>query len=280
MLIDGTTRCPHCDTRFKVAALQLQAQFGRVRCGNCLQAFDAIPNFIADEASPQLEIPQLVLAPTPQRVAKAPTIRTPAYAGNRTDKNAIPNFTQATKDAALFVATGAFANFLEEDEPQPVKHRWLLGLACLLLLTALLGQLGYVYRAQIAARMPASKPLLTAACEWLECSLSLPQNAELISIESSSLEAETENNARIKLSVLIRSRSSYALALPNLEVTLNDNQDQPLARRIFTPNEYLRSPQNSNEGLPANQETTLRLMLELDNLTPSGYRLALVYPTS
>ena len=38
------TRCPHCLTVFLVAAEQLKAAHGNVRCGTCLDSFDAIPH--------------------------------------------------------------------------------------------------------------------------------------------------------------------------------------------------------------------------------------------
>ncbi len=47
--MDGTTLCPHCDTRFKVAYTQLDAHQGMVRCGHCREVFDARINFISDE---------------------------------------------------------------------------------------------------------------------------------------------------------------------------------------------------------------------------------------
>jgi predicted Zn finger-like uncharacterized protein len=37
------TRCPHCLTVFVVGAEQLKAAHGNVRCGTCLESFDAIP---------------------------------------------------------------------------------------------------------------------------------------------------------------------------------------------------------------------------------------------
>ncbi len=38
------TRCPHCLTVFVVGAEQLKAAHGNVRCGTCLESFDAIPH--------------------------------------------------------------------------------------------------------------------------------------------------------------------------------------------------------------------------------------------
>lgn len=37
------TRCPHCLTVFMLTAEQLKAAHGNVRCGTCLESFDAIP---------------------------------------------------------------------------------------------------------------------------------------------------------------------------------------------------------------------------------------------
>ncbi len=35
------TRCPHCDTRFRVTGKQLGIADGKVRCGHCMEVFDA-----------------------------------------------------------------------------------------------------------------------------------------------------------------------------------------------------------------------------------------------
>ncbi|WP_165856181.1 DUF3426 domain-containing protein [Marinobacter sp. JSM 1782161] len=36
------TRCPHCDTRFRVTEEQLGIARGKVRCGNCMEVFNAL----------------------------------------------------------------------------------------------------------------------------------------------------------------------------------------------------------------------------------------------
>lgn len=40
------TRCPACQTVFRVSPEQLAARAGRVRCGHCLKAFDALNNAV------------------------------------------------------------------------------------------------------------------------------------------------------------------------------------------------------------------------------------------
>lgn len=47
------TRCPNCDTTFRVSLPQLQAHRGDVRCGRCAQVFDAFADLstVQDEAA-------------------------------------------------------------------------------------------------------------------------------------------------------------------------------------------------------------------------------------
>jgi predicted Zn finger-like uncharacterized protein len=40
------TRCPHCDTGFRVTPEQIKLRGGRVRCGECAQVFDALENLL------------------------------------------------------------------------------------------------------------------------------------------------------------------------------------------------------------------------------------------
>lgn len=61
-----TTRCAHCHTVFRVTAAQLQAHGGQVRCGRCLQVFDALAAL-----APEPAITETVAAPAPLSAAPA-----------------------------------------------------------------------------------------------------------------------------------------------------------------------------------------------------------------
>lgn len=62
---DLLTRCPQCHTTFRATAEQLAVRNGRVRCGQCQHAFDAV------EAS--LDVPAELLPPAPEPVQPPPT---------------------------------------------------------------------------------------------------------------------------------------------------------------------------------------------------------------
>jgi hypothetical protein len=161
----------------------------------------------------------------------------------------------------------------------PVKRRawpWVLGIAVSLIL--LIAQSAYFYRVSLAAQVPALKPALLGVCHLLGCSVPLPRNADMITIESSGLEADPAHENLITLNALLRNRAGYPLSFPALALTLNDTQDKPLTRRWLLPAEYLPSGENELSGFAGNHEVSIKLRLDTADLKPSGYRLELFYP--
>lgn len=67
------TQCPHCQTSFRVSHNQLSVARGVVRCGNCLQVFNAAKQLLEQNASLQS-----VLMPSAGAAPAAPPIETPA----------------------------------------------------------------------------------------------------------------------------------------------------------------------------------------------------------
>ena len=173
-------------------------------------------------------------------------------------------------------------------------------MGAMLLALLLLAQASYYFRVEIAARLPGLRPTLVSYCKWLRCSIPLPKKAELISIESSSLEASPNHINVIDLNVSLRNRASYVQAFPSVELTLTDAADAAIARRIFQPLEYLGSValgtgelgsgelgygelgygEDAKTGLSPTRELGIKLHLDTTDLRPSGYRLFLFYPYS
>jgi predicted Zn finger-like uncharacterized protein len=281
--MSGTTLCPHCGTRFKIAKAQLEAHHGMVRCGHCQQAFDTRPNFAPEEIDPQLELPILDDAETQAEEsfdetqdrlfaahpAEQPAIEAPEPAAAVSAKAVLQPLTLADQ-AAFFMP--------EIDGALPSKRRsrlWMMATFPLLLL--LLAQTTYLFRVELAARLPALKPALVRYCQILKCSVPLPQKVSLMSIESSELKDDPAHRNQIMLIALLRNRAAHAQAFPDLELTLTDAHDKVLARRTFTPRDYLSTPEAVNAGLSANQELSLKLHLDTADLKPVGYRLMLYY---
>lgn len=229
------------------------------RCGQCLKTFDARPAFVVDRPGTQLELPMLEV--------ELPIINSPVSASS------LPVLQPMTlAEQVAIVKDGGIS------EHPPELRSWPWAIASLLLALLLVAQTAYFFRVDIAARLPGLKPILIGYCKLLKCTVPLPQKSDLIGIESSELEADPKQVNQINLNALLRNRAPFAQAFPNLELTLNDGQDLPLARRVFKPADYLPPQENEAAGMSANRELNLRLHLYTGDLRPIGYRLVLFYP--
>ena len=73
-------------------------------------------------------------------------------------------------------------------------------------------------------------------------------------------------------------RAAFAQAYPVLEVTLTNDLNAPLARRVLTPSEYLSDSSDAAAAFAANSEVALELNIDAEGLDASGYRLYVFYP--
>lgn len=154
----------------------------------------------------------------------------------------------------------------------------LMSLGCLLLLAALLAQAMYAFRDQLAVRYPQAKPALLKACALAGCRIGLPMQIDELSIESNELQAATGGQSTYVLSTLLRNRAPVAQRWPHIELTLNDAQEKPVARRVFTPAEYLATTKEIEAGFQPGSEQVIKLTFALADLKPAGYRVYLFYP--
>lgn len=373
--MNGTTRCPLCDTRFKITQAQLNAHGGMVRCGHCHGAFDARTGYTPDQPAehaaheavadqgipehatdPDQAIPERSVAAWPDQAisehaaAAGPDRAIPEHAAESEAEVQSPvdssdisgvqheslpqqphesplefeiDRAEPDADAADILHAAETEGNVEatpadiapqidiHDTPRinpdahPVEHivmldedrltetassvdagpehlavkrrrwPWLAGIGISLML--LLAQSAYLFRVELAAHLPALKPALIGICDALGCSVPLPKDVDAITIESSGLDADPLHENIITLNALLRNRAAYALAFPSIALTLNDNHDKLLARRLILPAEYLPSGEKEMSGFAANHEIIVKLRLDTADLKPSGYRIELFY---
>lgn len=163
------------------------------------------------------------------------------------------------------------------DPPRRSVSSWLLAVFALLLLLGLALQTAYFLRIEIAARFPPAKPWLMQGCQWLGCTVGLPRQIDLLTIEDSGLEDDADHDGVLVLTYVLRNRAVYAQDYPLLELTLTDTFDQPVLRRTFRPQEYLPPGMDITAGIAAEDEVSGRLYLKVEGDKPAGYRLWLKY---
>lgn len=238
------TRCPACATAFRVTEPQLRARAGRVRCGRCGALFDALAALSPDPAS------------RPGRQdAEAPPI-------------------SASMAVLLDKERDLSFDFGPQSRRRPSRLWWL---ASAFLALALAAQGGYRYRGEIALLLPEAKPLFQRICAELGCDVPLPRRAELLSIESSDLQADGTRPSVMVLTATLRNRAAFVQAFPALELSLTNAQGQTVARRVLAPKDYAPQGTRSEPAFAAGSELQIRVYIEAEALKPTGYRLYLFY---
>lgn len=260
------TRCPSCGTAFRVLPGQLSARVGKVRCGKCQSVFDGVANLLETTIVPEPgePSPQLGLFEAGARTADdAPSA----------PKRPAPRRAALDPDEPL-------PEFLE-DEAQRPRFGVLWVLAAGIAFAGLAGQLAFHYRTELATLIPQSRPYLEESCRLLDCTVRLPRRPDLLSIESSDLQADGRRERLIVLNAVIRNRAPFAQELPALELTLTDAEERPLVRRVLRSADYLpaRPAADRDLGIAPGAEAVLRLYLDPGDVRATGYRLYLFYPS-
>ena len=253
-----TTRCPNCATAFRVQPGQLSARGGKVRCGKCNTVFDGVAALVEEGAAAASESepsPQLALF---ESARKAPVLTARAEAANE---------------------EAPAAEFLEE-EPAPPRHRLAWSFGSFVALLALAAQAALHFRTEIAVLAPEAREPLAEACAAIGCELHLPRRPELMAIESSDLQADNRRENVIVLNAVIRNRAPFAQDYPSLELTLTDERDQAVVRRVLAPADYLQegAAQRLAQGVAGGAEAALRMHFDTSGVRAVGYRLYLFYP--
>ena len=253
------TRCPRCQTLFRVTPIHLQAASGQVRCGRCMHVFDGFGALTAEHDNVRTPVR---FEPDPAPV----TVKADAQAATPPAAPAAGNpFAKA--DAVPETRTGA--------QRLTPAVRWATAGALLVLVLAL--QMAYGLRKELAGRYPALRGALESVCDFAGCTVALPQRPDLVRIEASDVHMIDANRpSLIQLTATMRSYANYYLAYPALDLVLTNANEHALARRVFLPADYIGRGRHPKAGIPPNAEITVALDLDTGDLNAAGFRLDLL----
>ena len=295
------TRCPACQTLFKVVPDQLRISEGWVRCGQCDEIFDASLHLLP--ASPDAGMPALrPEGPAVQHeesvAALAPEQLLTVAAADATEplSSAPIQPSPWTADSA---GDGAYAAHEAQDEPEservaelsdvsflrdnragsfwqkPFMQATLVSLGFALVL-GLAGQIVFHERDRMVALQPGLRPWLQALCGPFHCALSPLRQIESIVIESASFARIRGDSYRLNFT--LKNTAATALAVPAIELSLTDSLDQPAVRRVFLPAELGVKSDTLAAGSewPASVAVAVKAAGMADRI--AGYRLLAFYP--
>lgn len=294
------TRCPKCETVFHITMEQLQAHNGTVRCGRCDNVFNADQQLFSDIPENAKEEP----APPPKktRTASASKTKTGKTKTTRPVKPAAapaPPAPENIADEEVDAAPAPWAAPLP-DRPNPIaepKTRraasaglllstssttprkfsalWIAGIVVLVVMLA--AQLVYFYRNALAAHV-ALRPYLLELCAQLGCRVQPPYDVSRIElIQPTNIAPHPRIANALRLRATLVNRAAKAQPHPYMQVSLTDNAGRVLARRVFSPQQYLEQPTAGDDMLPHLAVSALIDLTNPDEKTV-GYQIDFLAP--
>lgn len=154
--------------------------------------------------------------------------------------------------------------------------RAVLLLVLLALLGALALQVAVQERDTLAARYPALRPALTGLCARLGCALQAPRNISAVVVDSSSfIKTRDDDASTYQLQISIKNTAPTAVAMPAVELTLTDAQNQTLLRKVLLRKD-LSAPAELAGGQTWSGSTLLRVSSGATQV--AGYSVLAFYP--
>lgn len=254
------TRCPHCNTLFKVSSGQLQMHEGNVRCGQCKTVFSGVDHLTSADADAWQKLD--LGAPKPFQSDHNLT------GGDGTGSELLFANTAPTKPLLDF-SGGSLA----------------IKAVVALLLVLLLGQWLWATRVELLKKSPSLARQVNEAGPWAQ-NLFSSAPAQALLVEGSGLQALDENNLRVDLT--LRNQNTLPSRWPVLKIDLLDTQGLVLATKLLSPSDYqLRDSGAASTAPPIAGEQTVEVLAYLNLSTlntqlpesaATGFRLELMNP--
>lgn len=250
------TRCPTCETAFRVTPEQLEAANGMVRCGNCIGVFNAPEHEVLSPTEPPTETKN----PEPHLLGEDQEI-----------EQELPRL------------TALIHNEFAEQQPSPKASNSLkkfLGRLALVALGALVlaGQAIYFFSGELS-RNENYRQALIDSCAYLGCKVDPYIDVDKLTINTFIIQSHPTQPRAVVVDMLIENRAQFRQPYPKIKLRFDNLHGKLVAQRIFSPQEYLsqqnprRSPQPRN--IASGRQAHISFSLVDPGLSAVNYRVEL-----
>lgn len=264
------TLCPACGTTLALTSAQLKARKGLVRCGRCAEVFRGDRHLVDAPPSEKKVRKRDTTKQTPK-----PKQKTLTQNESPTERVKLAKRGDDDSDSSLQ------QEFISADVAQLLrgKRRWHVTplvwlIAAVALSVVLVGQIAYFYPSELA-RYPQLAPLVTRVCASLGCQVQAKQDVGLIELVRTTVGPHPKQEQALRVRAALVNRADFPQPFPLMEITLTNSAGEVIARRTFSPTEYLKSADVGDSMIP---NVVVDGLLDISNPDPNpgGYQIRLL----
>lgn len=150
---------------------------------------------------------------------------------------------------------------------------WSIG--SLLVTLLLVAQISYFYFYDLS-QMATTRPYVAWVCGHLGCNLPPRQNVSLIDLVKTQIAYRPEQPQMLRIQVELVNRADYFQRLPLVEASLTNRHGQTVARRTYSPDEYLPYTNTKSRDMTPGVTTALSLTVARPDDSTVGYEIQLL----
>jgi predicted Zn finger-like uncharacterized protein len=230
-----TTRCPNCQTTFRITSAALHKAAGQVRCGQCetlFSAFDSLTDTLTNIPAQATLQSTLTQVPDPA-AATEPEPPLPEIPWRPIERAAEPE-APGWRTAALIAAVALLLQGAHHFRHSLAHVPWIGG------------ALDRVYS---LAGMP-----IVAVVD--------PENFTIVNwVATAQNEASDDTDAALAISAGLRNTSDGPLPYPMLSLELTNRWEETIGARVFTPDEYMGTRVARSARIRPSSTVTAQLQL-------------------
>lgn len=254
------TRCPHCGTHYEVDAEALLGTAGQAQCANCGTVFDAVAQRRSPPAAAEANSNPLLLGDEPSPASR---VESAAAADDELPFDVpddLPPIEPSPEDA------------LDITETLYQKRSWrgvFYGLLTSVLILGLGAQLAWQQRELLLQQFPQIEPV----CRHLPCRPKMVYQPEDYHVLSRAITPTDNQPGSLTLSATIRNDAEYSQHLPDIQLSLLDNNGAVLVRRRLAPDEYLFPRPPADRLVAAGEVFTIAIDFADPGYIASGFMI-------
>ncbi|WP_168542586.1 DUF3426 domain-containing protein [Acinetobacter sp. A2] len=281
---DKQTKCPECQTVYKVSVAQLTVAQGMVCCPKCSNNFNALSHLVQahkQEVSSRSNLQRIQnrsLIPVTEQIPQEQNIldifQRKVEHSNIDLKTYLNNLNYfSTEPISTIPAMNLSIQDIEQEKKHSNGYYLLWGIINTLLIGLLVFQILW-FNPKFLNSSPALNSVFTQVCQVFKCQ-SLEERYSLISINRVRVKRIDRLNTQFTGELI--NYHDKSLALPNIKVTLKENQ-RTLSTYIYSPQEYLVKSLSSIQRIPKNSPFKFDILVPVARNSFDTYSLEIIKP--
>ncbi len=250
---DMQTTCLFCSSVFRITQQQLDQAHGKVRCGICGEAFNALLTLESYSGEPVHPLTASSTTGEPNETdGKTGSEGSASLPPEEPETASLPAEEPAPEPRPVSLQDAMYGAAAERVS----NRQWLWGLGIALLLALLVVQTVYYLRYRLIAN-PDYQQQVLGLCRLLPCDPDRFHSPQQVRLTERNVFTHPTRKQALMISGRFVNQAPFPQTPPRLRISLSDLQGNLVANRLFEPREYLADP--SLKRLQPGQPVPFRL---------------------